>query len=64
MSPEAIYQMFCKEFPNAASQVTRWFGRKKRPGDTYEKGSIRLVMKTGKTLIFGVHGDGSWSLSQ
>ena len=56
--------MFCKEFPNAASQVTRWFGRKKRPGDTYEKGSIRLVMKTGKTLIFGVHGDGSWSLSQ
>ena len=62
MTPEKIYELFCKEFPNVVPQVTKWFGRK-RTNDKYEKGSIRLVLKDGKTLIFGINGDGTWSLA-
>lgn len=63
MTPEKIYELFGKTFPNIIPQVTKWFGRK-RKDDQFEKGSIRIVLKNGKTLIFGVNSDDSWTLTR
>lgn len=63
MTPEKIYEMFLTEFPNMKSQIVKWYGRNRKT-DLFEKGSIRIVLKTGRTLIFGINRDGSWSLTQ
>jgi len=60
MTPERVYERFVQEFPDLVPQVTRWF---RRHSDTTDY-SIRLMLRNGKSLIFGLNKDGTWILKR
>ena len=58
MTPESVYARFLKEFPDMKAQVTRFTSRR----DNEAAGSIRILLRNHKTLIFSVMKDGKWKL--
>lgn len=58
MTPERVYERFCKEFPNLVPQVKRWFRRHPDKSDY----SIRVVLNNNRSLIFELNKDDTWSL--
>lgn len=60
MTPEKVYERFCKEFPDMVPQVTRWF-RRHTDSAAY---SIRLMLRNGRSLIFSINKDGTWVLKR
>lgn len=60
MTPERVYERFLKEFPDMASQVTRWSSRRTNDSSS----SIRILLRNHRTLIFDVYKDGTWSLKR
>lgn len=60
MTPEKVYERFCKEFPEMPPQVSRWFRRHTDSADA----SIRIMLRNGRSLIFSVNKDGTWILKR
>lgn len=60
MTPEKVYERFCKEFPDMVPQVTRWF-RRHTDSAAY---SIRLMLRNGRSLIFSINKDDTWILKR
>lgn len=58
MTPERVYERFIQEFPHFESQISRWFRRHSDSGGS----SIRIMLKNGRSLIFDIAPDGSWTL--
>lgn len=54
MTIERVYNRFRELFPGMIPQVTRYYG--------YGRNRIRLCLKTGKSLIFRINDDNTWSL--
>lgn len=58
MTPQRMYERFCKEFPGMKNQVVKYYRTKPRDTDY----AIRITCKTGKALLFGVNKDDTWKL--
>ena len=56
MSPAMIWKRFIEVFPGMKNQVEKFYGH----GDN----SIKLFLKTKKTLIFTVTGPDTWELTK
>ena len=59
MTPEKVYERFCKEFPGVVPMVVKYFSR--HPDDTDY--SIRVLLNNDRSMIFGLNKDGSFILS-
>ncbi len=60
MTPESVYARFCQEFPNVVPQVVKWRSRR----DDDSSGSIVVLLRNHRTLIFSVNKDGTWILKR
>lgn len=60
MTPESVYARFCKEFPDVVPQIIQWRSRR----DADSAGSIVLMLRNHRTLIFSVNKDGTWILKR
>ena len=60
MTPERVWDKFCEEFPGVVPKVTKWFRRHTDSGES----SIRVMLDTGKSLIFTINHDGTWVLKR
>ena len=60
MSPEKVYERFLKEFPDMANQVVKFTSRR----DANAAGSVRILLRNHRTLIFTVNKDDTWHLQR
>lgn len=60
MTPESVYARFCQEFPNVVPQIVKWRSRR----DDDSAGSIVVLLRNHRTLIFSVNKDGTWILKR
>ena len=60
MTPESVYARFRQEFPDVVPQIVKWRSRRT---DT-AAGSIVLMLRNHRTLIFSVNKDGTWILKR
>jgi len=60
MAPERVWDRFCAEFPDMVNQVVKWTSR--RTNDA--AGSIRILLRNHRTLIFSVNKDNTWILKR
>lgn len=58
MTPQRVYERFCKEFPGMLPQIVKYYSCKPKDTDY----AIKLVCKTGKSLVFGLNKDDTWKL--
>lgn len=59
MTPESVYARFCQEFPDVVPQIVKWRSR-----DADAAGSIVVLLRNHRTLIFSLNKDDTWILKR